>query len=365
MRQETRDKINNIKKIGLRSCCLLPVAKVILVACCLLLVAPAIKAQESVTLGVHPPIFELNLKRGQVFQSKITIWNKSNIAIPLEAVMTSFTAADELGRIQFEKGDIADWFKIEKPGFILKPGEVREVNFQISVPKNAKEKGYYQVILFKPKLSSQYFKEGETRTIPQIGVLFLISVGEKGKANFEIVEFGISEKSRIKPLEKLTRTVLVDGSYIPFILRVKNNDIYHIKPSGSLKIYKTTENSSLQNIIGEAEIKETTILPGEIRRFSVNFKPDLSKNLYKFLPDFLADFLSENFYWGKYKVVLELHGSGTIEKEMNIFIFPLKGTIILILLVFLVLFIMIKYKKRREREHKTTRNRARKDTKVS
>jgi len=365
MRQETRDKINNIKKIGLRSCCLLPVAKVILVACCLLLVAPAIKAQESVTLGVHPPLFELNLKKGQVLKDKIIIWNRSNISIPLEAVVTSFTASDEFGRIQFEKGDIADWFKTEKPGFILKPGEGREVNFQISVPDNAKDKGYYEIILFKPKLPPHYFEEEATRTIPEIGVLFLISVGEREKANFEIVEFGISEKSRIKPLEKITKTVLVNGSYIPFILRVKNNDIYHIKPSGLLKIYKTTENGSPQNIIGETEIKETTILPGKIRQFSVNFKPNLSQRLYKYLPDFLADFLSENLFLGKYKVVLELHGSGAIEKEMSILIFPLKGAIILILLVVLSLFIIIKYKKRREREHQTTRNRTRKDAKVS
>lgn len=312
-------------------------------------------AKEEVTLGVHPPIFELNLKKGQVLKDKIIIWNRSNILVPLEAVVTSFTAADEFGRIQFEKGDITDWFKIEKPGFILKPGEGREVNFQITIPEDVERGGCYGVILFKSKLPSYYFEKEATKAIPQIGVLFLISVGEKEKANFEIVEFGISDKNRIKPLEKITRTVLVKGSYIPFILRVKNNDIYHIKPSGSLKIYKTTENSSLQNIIGEAEIKETTILPGKIRQFPVEFYPALFGKLDKFLPKFLASFISENLFFGKYQVLLKLHGSAEVEKEMALWIIPLKGIITLLLLTFSVLFIMIKYKKQLRGEYEKIR----------
>jgi len=304
---------------------------------------------NSVTLRVQPPIFEINLQRGQIFQNKITIWNKSNIPIPLEAVVISFTASDESGRIQFggDETDAKDWFKIEKPGVIVNPGFKREINFQISVPTNAKEQGYYEAILFKPKLSPQYFKERETITVPQIGVLFLISVGKKGAANFEIVEFGISEEQRIKPLEKLTRTVLVNGSYIPFVLRVKNNGTYHLKPSGILKIVGNNN-----RILGEVDIEETTILPGKIRQLSVNFKPDLSQNLYNFLPDFLADFLSQNFYWGKYKVFLELQGSGKVEREMSIWILPYNGIIILVLLVFLILVIIVKYNKKRKTKNK-------------
>jgi len=321
--------------------------------------------QEPVTISVYPPVFELQLKKGQNYQSQILLRNKSNLPIPIDTTITNFTASDEMGGIRFKEGKISQWFKIEKSDFILKPKGSERIKFEIEVPKDIARGGYYGVILFKSKLPSYYFEKEATKAIPQIGVLFLISVGKREKANFEIVEFGISEKSRIKPLEKITKTVLVNGSYIPFILRVKNNDIYHIKPSGLLKIYKTTENGSPQNIIGETEIKETTILPGKIRQFSVNFKPNLSQRLYKYLPDFLADFLSENLFLGKYKVVLELHGSGAIEKEMSILIFPLKGAIILILLVVLSLFIIIKYKKRREREHQTTRNRTRKDAKVS
>jgi len=309
---------------------------------------------NSVTLRVQPPIFELDLQRGQTFQNKITIWNKSNIPIPLEAVVISFTASDESGRIQFggDETDAKDWFKIEKPGVIVNPGFKREINFQISVPTNAKEQGYYEAILFKPKLSPQYFKERETITVPQIGVLFLISVGKKGAANFEIVEFGISEEQRIKPLEKLARTVLVNGSYIPFILRVKNNGNYHLKPSGILKIVGNNN-----RILGEVDIEETTILPGKIRQLSVNFKPDLSQNLYNFLPDFLADFLSQNFYWGKYKVFLELQGSGKIEREISIWILPYNGIIILVLLVFLILVIIRKYRKTTDNRQLKTKNR--------
>ena len=345
-------------------------------------------SEEPVTIAVYPPIFELELEKGQSYQNKVLLRNKSELAIPIETDVVNFTAKDEFGGISFEihetdtkkehETDAKKWFKIEKPDFILEPKGSERIKFKIDVPKDVGRGGYYGTILFKSKLPSYYFEKDynpptalpatggapAAKAIPQIGVLFLISVGKGGKADFEIVEFGIPEEKRIKILEKLSRNILggsiiVDGSLLPFNLRVKNNDIYHMKPSGILEIYKFAENCSPQNLIGRTEIKETTILPGKIRQFSIEFQPDLFEKLNKFLPKFLAGFVSENLFLGKYKVFLKLHGSAEVEKEMDIWIFPFKGIIILLLLGFIISFIIMKYTKQ-TRKNKDTEKRKKK-----
>ena len=323
----------------------------IFVFCFVLICVISAKAQqeEPVTIAVYPPIFELELEKGESYQNQILLRNKSDFSVPIQAEILGFTAADEIGGIAFQEEDnFKDWFEIENPNFILEPQDKERIKFEINVPKDVTRGGYYVTVLFKSKLPPHYFGEEATKVMPQIGVLFLISVGKKGEADFEIIEFGISKENRIKILEKLSRTVLdsgvvVGGSHLNFTLRVKNNDVYHVKPSGTLKIF-----GSGDEIIGEVEVKETTILPGKIRKFEVNFEPAFFESLDKYLPNFLASFISENLFFGKHKILLNLHGSAEVEKEMELLIFPWKGITILLLLVFSILFITIKCAKPRE-----------------
>lgn len=352
--------------------------KRLLVSVSLLLVLfSGISFAQEASILVSPPTFELELEAGQNYQDEIYLLNKSDSALPIEARVTNFIATDEVGGIGFEdtplnatnidtnsheniNGDSSNiiddgrvnprkWINIEKPNFILEPKGSERVKFSINVPKEAPLGGYYSIALFESKLPSHYFKEGETKVLPQIGVLFLISVGEKGEANFEIVELKFPEERRIGTLEKLLRSVfnsdniIVDGSRLPFVLRVKNSDVYHVKPKGYLTILSQEE-----KILGETEIKETTILPGKIRKYSVEFQPALFGKLDKYLPSFLANFVSDNLYFGKYKLILKLHGSAEVEKEITFWIFPWKGSIILILLAFVILYIIIWKRKKEE-----------------
>jgi len=297
--------------------------------------------QQELKIFVSPPIFDLTLEPGQTYQDKIYLKNKSDIALPIEARVVNFTASDEFGGIVFDNNppnttnkklrdantDGASWFKIESPNFILESNKLKRIDFSINIPKDASRGGYYSVVIFEARAPSYYFPEGGgAKVLPQVGVLFLISIGKRGEANFEIVEFGIQERKRIQFLEKLSKNifrrsgVIVDGSHLPFILRVKNNDIYHIKTKGELMISSRNALDSVGNI----EVKETMILPGKIRQFPIEFKPELFEKLDKFLPVFLANFISENLFLGKYKVILNLHGSAKIQKEIPVFIFPWK-----------------------------------------
>ena len=327
-----------------------------------------IRGEGEIKISVAPEIFELEVKRGEIFENKMKVLNSSQVPVPIETTVTNFGAQEESGVINFYEepakregeDDISynprKWIKIENPNFILDAGETEEIRFSVSIPENAEPGGHYAVILFEPKLPSFYFEKGTIRAIPKIGVLFLFSVKVEGLMSAEtpltIVEFAIPEKFHLKGLEnflfkivqaaKEEKFTIVETSHLPFTLSIKNNDIYHQKPEGKLVILKGNG-----KIVGETEIKETTILPGKIRKFPVEFKPDLPEILEKYLPASIFNFISQNLLFGKYKAQLLLASEyGKIEKEIEFWAFPWKITLSTGLFAFLFLIFLIKYRKR-------------------
>lgn len=334
------------------------------------------KGETEIKLSVAPEMFELKVKRGEVLSEKIKILNQSGVPVPIEATVTNFGAEENSGTITFfqepakrigEEDDISfnprKWINIENPSFILDPKETEEVDFSINIPENAEPGGLYAVILFEPKLPSFYFESGAAlKTIPKIGVLVLFSVEVEGVKRAEkpliISEFIIPEKFRLQKLENLLADIsglfqkaqaenrelfsIVEKSELPFSLGIKNEDIVHIKPEGKLSII-----NSWGKIVGETEIKETTVLPGKTRKFPVEFKPNLPEKLIKYLPAWFSSFISQNLLFGKYKALLNLKvGDDIISKEIEFWVFPWKVAIITMLTCVIFLVFMIKYRKR-------------------
>ena len=350
----------------------------ILVALSFLLVALSmcshfVRAQDMVPkIGVSPHTFELDVLPGQSSEEQIKIINQSEVPLPMTAKMVNFSAEDETGQMLFDESlqDISInpslWFKIENPDFILDPGEVEKIKFQIQVPENAEPGGRYAVMIFKPSLPSFYFKEEAlVKNIPEIGVLFLISVKRfslepEVEQKLEIVEFSVAKEKRILALENfLSRTLgavafasdfeIVENSYLNFILKIKNNDIYHIRPSGRLLIYNW-----FGKRVGEAEVPKLTILPGKTRLFPVEFKPEVPEIL-KWLPASISNFLVRNFFVGKYQAELELDVKSPVVAEifradipdvLTFFSLPWRFWLTTIFILGLITFISRKYKNR-------------------
>jgi len=352
----------------------------------------------SPSLSVSPNTFDLTVLPGEVQTGKIKIGNRSEVALPILARTVDFSAAGEEGEMTFDElsQDISfasrKWIKIENPNFILNPGETKEVYFTIQVPENAEPGGHYATFLFEPQLPSFYFEEptppsGEPlmlepdleitpvqpRVVPVIGVLFLFSVQtftlepETGQ-KLEVVEFSIPREERLASLEnflsKLMGNIVEAASSITitkkspqnFILRIKNNDIYHIKPSGKVLIY-----NFFGNKVGETEIPQRTILPGQIRKFPVEFSPEIPEKL-KWLPASLSEFLVQNFFAGKYQAKIELQTKSPLTAEvfqpkipvvLTFFSFPWQFWLSFIFISGLLFFLLVKYKKRIKLAFKT------------
>ena len=262
-------------------------------------------------------------------------------------------ASNEVGGISF--GDIAElsrtntqnyaetvddtsfnprkWFKIEDADFILEPKSSKNVRFSIDIPKDAEPGGHYATIFFEPRLPSFYFAEGATRNIPQPGVLFLLNIPtfgleETAEAPIAIAQFQISDENRMKRIERGVNTAagfaynifgsevaasdisvsIIEKTPLGFILRIKNEGITHVKPFGKLVI-----TNFLGMKVGETEVSKTTILPGKIRLFPVNF----SSVEKKFLPDFLAKYLLLGRYKARLVLQVPNYEKGTCSNEQG------------------------------------------------
>lgn len=327
-----------------------------------------VKAQEDVSLGlrVNPQIFELDVWPGEEIKRKISLGNNSSVPLPIEVRMTNFTAKENSGEMMFDEvlqdPLIASrkWFKIEDPDFILDIGEKKEINFTISVPENAELGGHYAVMIFEPRPPSFYFEENQVRNLPVIGVIFMISVKSlsitpEAEQKLEIVEFSLPEEERLLSLERtLSRFTagvaeaadlnITKTSPSGFILRIRNNDIYHIKPSGKVLIY-----NFLGQEVSEASISKKTILPGKTRSFPVEFDPNPSRFL-KWLPVSIRNFF-HNLFLGRYEARLQLQAESPLKAEVvqpdiydTLIFFSIPWKVCLVM-VFLVV-ILIKYRRR-------------------
>ena len=283
---------------------------------------------DSVGLSVNPQKFELDVFPGESFDYKIDLSNLSDLTMPIKIKMADFDALDDSGEITFSDAESvsSQWFKIENPDLILTPREKKEIKFKIAVPDSAERGGYYNAMIFEPQMPSYYFKEGQPRAVPVIGVLFLISVktlsidAQQNAPKLQIVEFSIPKEERIASLESLASLVsskglasaqsAYDSSIVPFAektpsffsVKIKNNDSYHIKSSGKIVVYDIFGHK-----VGEASLDQKTILPGRTRLFKAGFFPEMPEYL-KWLPASISDFFLNNFFVGKYQAAVEMEG---------------------------------------------------------
>jgi len=330
----------------------------------LLVLVGGISRAADFDIAVNPPKFEMELKKGEIFNGEVQVANYGKVSLPLFVRMTSFSADEETGQMNFDEASQAPsfnskyWFKIENPNLILNPGEARVIKFQISVPQDAEPGGHYAVLLFEPQIPALNYEEGKAQVVPIVGVLFLTSVNVEGVSKSEnplvIVEFSIPGKYHLKRVENFLAGIggifsealaenknafsVVENSNLSFSLRLKNEDIYHIKPTGKLVIVSTLTGAR----VGETDVLKNTILPGKTRNFPVEFKPDLFLNLDKYLPQSVAKIISSSTLWGKYRAQLELEVDGKkVFKTIDFWIFPWKVAIALCVAV-VILFLMRK-----------------------
>ncbi len=307
-------------------------------------------------IAVSPSTFEFDVIGGEKFQRQIKFFNNSSVALPIKVRVVDFDAADERGGIRFLENindsflfSARQWIKPKIVDFIVEPNQLKTINLTISIPHDAIPGGHYTTVLFEPKLPSFYYQDQSTKVIPIIGSLILFNVQKINieallyEKNMQITDFHflLDDKlpmrfflNSINNILAIFKTTPAFAGSEPIVytkapkeimLRLKNINIFHIKPTGSIKVYNI-----FNNLISESRVPMTTILPGRARQIPLQI------NWY-----------DNAFMIGKYKAVLDLEIDGEISNEIiDFWVLPWKLVFSTFMGSLLLFYFMLHYRGR-------------------
>jgi hypothetical protein len=287
-----------------------------------LLLPVFVSAQNSLTLSVTPPLFQLSAVREQVWQSNVKVINSNSFPITVYANPVNFAPIGEEGRGQFipvfetdTKGQtLAEWITVSTEAINIPAESSAEVTFTVSVPKEASPGGHFAAILIGTRPPEN---DGTTavRTAQVVSSLFFLSIDGDVQEKASIREFSVTDN-------------FVDSPQVDFLLRLQNDGNVHIRPQGEIKIYNMWGKER-----GVIPINHGShfgnVLPDTIRKFDFSWKGESS--------------LTEI---GRYKAVVSL-GFGTkahqtISQEVSFWIVPVKLTLLAFLFV-IILIVLIRW----------------------
>ncbi|GIV28722.1 MAG: hypothetical protein KatS3mg027_2536 [Bacteroidia bacterium] len=252
------------------------------------------QVKEAPTITVSPGTFEIDVLGGEILQKEILLRNETNTPLPIKIKTISFDAADETGGMTFfddsSDGELSaqTWLQPEKKEFILDAKQTVFLPVKIIVPVEALPGGQYVVMLFEPQLPSFYFETNATKVLPVVGVLFLFNV-QKDSLSGQIGEYlsileikwqgrqasflqGLSRFLETTLAWVLPQKVIAASDHLVYVdppeefkMRLKNNQLWHIKPSGFVRVHNI-----FNRVVTETEVRQFTILPGRVREVPVS-----------------------------------------------------------------------------------------------
>lgn len=331
----------------------------ILLSLTVVLISNSTKAQEiEPEISISPAVFEFEVVGGEVIKRQIKFTNNSDVALPVKVKTVDFDSKDETGGIRFIS-EVKDyelapyrWLEIDPVDFIVLPNATKVIDMTITVPREAIPGGHYTSVLFEPQLPSFYFTEGSTKIIPIVGSLVLFNVQKQNLANLTgnpltVAEFNLSTDGQLKTailtagINRLlaflkVNRALAASDFIVYeiepqkiLLKLRNNDIFHVKPVGEIKVYNI-----FNRLVASADLPQTTILPQRVRQIPLDLAWQGEDG---FLPA----------AYGKYRLNLTAQaGKIVINETLEFWIFPWKFILSTVAIFGLFMYFVLKYRRR-------------------
>ncbi|OGY99346.1 MAG: hypothetical protein A2945_00700 [Candidatus Liptonbacteria bacterium RIFCSPLOWO2_01_FULL_52_25] len=238
----------------------------------LLLFLPLVaRAQETLTLTVTPPFFELNVSPGEYWASAVKIVNTNPGDLPVYAVLMDFEAQGEEGRGKFlpiapQEGapSLASWITLPAGSeFVVPKGQSQEIPFALRVPQDASPGGHYAAILVGTR-PFEGTPGSVVRVSSYVASLFLVRVAGDVSEIGDIREFSTDAQLYFTP-------------NVGFTMRFENNGNVHLRPEGTVLIYNMW---GIER--GRIELGDVTgnVLPGTLRKF--NFAWNGERSIFDF-----------------------------------------------------------------------------------
>jgi hypothetical protein len=294
----------------------------LLVVLVVLVVFPKRAAAADLSLGISPPVIQIQISPPAVVNTSITIENNGEETVTLAIQFKPFTAGkgetDEVvyrsdySPLVFKNIKVRDNDEIVEK-VVIGPKQNKTLNLNINIPKDESLSDYYFSVIFISENTSDETLN-QSRILGGIATNILLSI-KSGEENIgKIVEF-----SSPRFLEK---------GPVPFKIRLKNESKHFITPDGEILI-----KNIFGKTIGQVKLPPVNILAGTTRKENVS--------------------LNNGYMLGAYKATLILNISNNgpvLIKSKTFFVFPLWASIVFVGVVIVILIINNRIKKFRNRK---------------
>ncbi len=271
-------------------------------------------AQESQILSVTPPLFQLSVLPGDVWQSSVKVVNGNRYPMTVYAEVVNFQATGESGQGKFipileadpDRSTFASWIVIAPGPHVIDPEKSADISFFVDIPKDAAPGGHYAAIL----VTTQPSKDGNDALLMQtsqaVTTLFFLRVEGDVDENATIREFRTTKSLLQKPEAE-------------FSLRFENKGNVHLQPKGDIVITNMW-GAERGKIPVNYQTHFGNVLPRSIRDFKFTWSSDFK----------IADI-------GRYKAITTLaygeQGIKSVTAVAYFWVIPIKATIITILVL--------------------------------
>lgn len=270
-------------------------------------------AQVSQSLSVTPPLFELSILPGDVWQSQVKVLNNNPYELTVYAEVVNFAPVGEDGQGKFipilndpslgKKVTLAEWIGVSPGPFTIEPEQAGDIPFFVDIPKDAAPGGHFAAILISTEPPPE---DGQmaVRTSQVVTSLFFVRVDGDVTEAGSIREFTVTDN-------------IVPTPETNFKLRFENKGNVHLQPRGDILITNMWGKER-----GTIPINNQTnfgnVLPDSIREFNFSWKGEPS----------LADI-------GRYKAIVTLafgeDGIQNVTATTYFYVVPIKATLITLL----------------------------------
>ncbi len=329
-------KIENLK---------LKIILVFILASYFLLLTSVKPAFAQVSLGVFPPILQIQATPPTDIRSKILIENMGDEPVDLKIGLKPFTASDkEDGRVNYSNDyNLADPFIFDKMQILdndtsidsltLAPGQQKELTLQIVLPQNEILGDYYFSIIFM-SANTPAADSNVSGATAGIATNVLLSIGPKGKTQGNIEEF--------------SAPILKTRGPVPFTVRIRNTSNHFITTKGDIVIKNMFGQS-----VGKVDLLPVNILSQTIRSIpdslqSPSANPPASLKSYLLNLKSISAVWPETFLFGPYTATLTiaLSDQGPLyRRTIHFYAFPTETLFGILIIILIISAVIIRIKK--------------------
>ncbi len=310
---------------------------ILILATCYFLHTTKIAHAQEVSLGVYPPILQIDATPPTSIQTPLAIQNISTDPIDVSIVLKPFTASsDSNGSVAYlpdgsnfggEDPHIKDHIQLFEEDHVvtsltLAPQQQKNLTLHIGLPEDEPPSDYYFSIVFISKNNTPDSGSASVST-GGIATNVLLSVGPKGKA------YGY--------MKNFSSPLIIDHGPVTFSLLLHNDSQFFIVPKGTIII---------KNMFGQT-IGKLKLLPVNILSKTDRFVPDDASGSQTSL------IWPEKSLFGPYSVTLTtaLTDSGPLfTKTIYFFALPVQFFVGLFIAALLVGIIIIRVRKQLQKK---------------